>query len=167
MTQNQLSNQLTQRLKALWFKKKEFEDINGSKGTRLKPSIKDPPTLEVKELPAHLEYAFFVGEFKIADDCGLKPTSGLEGEIVKGPRTTQKAIAWKIFEIIVINPSFYIHKILTKENLKPIVQPQRRLNPHMKEVVRTEVIKLLDARVIYPIFDSSQVSPVQVVPRKG
>ena len=37
----------------------------------------------------------------------------------------------------------------------------------MKEVVRKEVLKWLDARVIYPIFDSLWVSSVQVVPKKG
>ena len=37
----------------------------------------------------------------------------------------------------------------------------------MKEVVRKEVLKWLDARVIYPFFDSAWVSPVQVVPKKG
>ncbi|KAH9685501.1 hypothetical protein KPL70_013991 [Citrus sinensis] len=42
---------------------------------------------------------------------------------------------------------------------------QRRLNPNMKEVVRTEVLKLLDSGIIYPISDSSWVSPVQVVPK--
>ena len=44
---------------------------------------------------------------------------------------------------------------------------QRRLNPSMKEVVQKEVLKWLDAGVIYPISDSSWVSPVQVVPKKG
>ena len=37
----------------------------------------------------------------------------------------------------------------------------------MKEVVRTEVVKLLDAGIIYSISDSSWVSPVQVVPKKS
>lgn len=37
----------------------------------------------------------------------------------------------------------------------------------MKEVVRTEVLMLLDARIIYPISDSAWISPVQVVPKKG
>ena len=50
---------------------------------------------------------------------------------------------------------------------KPSIEAQRRLNPTMKEVVRKEVLKWLDAEVIYPIFDSSWVSPVQVVPKKG
>ena len=37
----------------------------------------------------------------------------------------------------------------------------------MKEVVKKEVLKLLNAGIIYPIFNSKWVSPVQVVPRKG
>ena len=47
-----------------------------------------------------------------------------------------------------------------EDEYKPCVQAQRRLNPNMKEVVKAEVIKILDARVIYPISDSSWVSPV-------
>lgn len=37
----------------------------------------------------------------------------------------------------------------------------------MKEVVRAEVLKLLDAGIIYSISDSAWISPVQVVPKKG
>ncbi|GMP85315.1 hypothetical protein CsSME_00038522 [Camellia sinensis var. sinensis] len=44
---------------------------------------------------------------------------------------------------------------------------QRRLNPNMKEVVKKEVLKLLDAGIIYPISDSKWVSPTQVVPKKS
>ena len=44
---------------------------------------------------------------------------------------------------------------------------QRRLNPNMKEAVRGEVLKLLDAGIIYPISDSKWVSPTQVVPKKS
>ena len=46
-----------------------------------------------------------------------------------------------------------------EDNFKPVAQPQRRLNPTMKEVVRKEVVKLLEAGMIYPISDSSWVSP--------
>ncbi|XP_020203761.1 uncharacterized protein LOC109789258 [Cajanus cajan] len=52
-------------------------------------------------------------------------------------------------------------------NYRPVAQPQRRLNPTMKEVVKKEVQKLLEAGMIYPISDSAWVSPVQVVPKKG
>ena len=46
-------------------------------------------------------------------------------------------------------------------------QPQRRLNPHMQEVVRAEVLKLLQAGIIYPISNSTWVSPTHVVPKKS
>ena len=58
-----------------------------------------------------------------------------------------------------------MHRILLEDGHKPSVEAQRRLNPTMKEVVRKEVLKWLDTRVIYPISDSGWVSPVQVVPK--
>ena len=60
-----------------------------------------------------------------------------------------------------------MHRILLEDGHKPLVEAQRRLNSTMKEVVGKEVLKWLDARVIYPISDSSSVSLVQVVPKKG
>jgi hypothetical protein len=48
-----------------------------------------------------------------------------------------------------------------------VVEHQRRLIPKMKEVVRNEVLKLLDAGIIYPIAGSRWVSPVHCVPKKG
>ena len=60
-----------------------------------------------------------------------------------------------------------MHKILLEEGSKPTVEQQRRLNPIMKEVVKKEILKWLDAGIIYPISDSSWVSPVQCVPKKG
>jgi len=53
-----------------------------------------------------------------------------------------------------------------EENYKPIAQPQRCLNPKIKEVVRKEVIKLLEVGIIYPISNSKWFTPVQVVPKK-
>ena len=60
-----------------------------------------------------------------------------------------------------------MHRIHLEENSKLSREAQRRLNLKMKEVVRTEIIKLLDVGVIYPISDSSWVSPIQVVPKKS
>ena len=59
------------------------------------------------------------------------------------------------------------HRIHLKENTKTSRQSQRRLNMALKEVVRAEVLELLDASVIYPISDSSLVSSIQVVPKKS
>ena len=55
---------------------------------------------------------------------------------------------------------------MLEDGHKPSVEAQRSLNPTMKEVVRKEVLKWLDAEVICPISDSACVSPVQVVPKK-
>ena len=66
-----------------------------------------------------------------------------------------------------ISPSFCMHRILLEEDDKPVRQPQRRLNPQLMEVVKKEVTKLLQAGIIYPISDSTWVSPVHVVPKKS
>jgi hypothetical protein len=60
-----------------------------------------------------------------------------------------------------------MHQIHLEDEAKPTRDAQRRLNPHMKEVVKKEVLKLLDVGIIYPISDSQWVSPVQVVPKKS
>jgi hypothetical protein len=60
-----------------------------------------------------------------------------------------------------------MHKIHLEENAKPSREPQKRLNPAMQEVVRAKVIKLLDAGIIYPIFDSKWVSLIHVVPKRA
>ena len=77
------------------------------------------------------------------------------------------AIRWTIADIKGINPVDCLHYIHLNENAKPTKEMQLRLNLNMKEIVRTEVLKLLDAGIIYPIFDSLWVSPLQVAPKKS
>ena len=60
-----------------------------------------------------------------------------------------------------------MHKILLNDDAKTSVEHQRRLNPVMKDVVRKEVLKWLNAGFIYAISDSPWMSPVHVVPKKG
>ena len=60
-----------------------------------------------------------------------------------------------------------MHQIHLEENAKPSREMQLRLNPNMQEVVRAEILKMLNAGIIYPISNSTWVSPVQVVPKKG
>ena len=69
-------------------------------------------------------------------------------------RIYKSTIGWTLVDIKGINPSFCMHQILLEEDNKPKMEPQSRLNPSMKDVVRCEVLKLLDAEVIYPIFDT-------------
>ncbi|GJR54030.1 putative nucleotidyltransferase, ribonuclease H [Tanacetum coccineum] len=77
------------------------------------------------------------------------------------------AIAWKMSDIKRISPSYCTHKILMEDDYKLVIQPQRRLNPKVQDVVKNEIVKLLDLGLIYPILDSSWVSPIHVVPKKG
>ncbi|GJR62895.1 reverse transcriptase domain-containing protein [Tanacetum coccineum] len=92
-----------------------------------KSSIDEPPEIELKDLPPHLEYAFLEGDNKfpviIAKDLSVEEKSALI-------------------------------KILMEEDYKPAVQHQRRVNPKIHDVIKKEVEKLLDAGLIYPISDS-------------
>ena len=72
----------------------------------------------------------------------------------------KRDIGLTIEDIIGIPPGICSHKIQLMPNHKPSIEHQRRLNPHMQEEVKKEIIKWLDAGVIYPIVDSSWVCPV-------
>ncbi|GKA15891.1 hypothetical protein Tco_0828296 [Tanacetum coccineum] len=133
---------------------------------RLKPSIKELPKLELKELPEHLKYAFLQGDDQLPVVISSSLSRDEKSKLLNVLRNHKRAIAWSIADINGIESSFCTHKILIEDEYKPTVQPQRRLNPNINEVVKKVVIKLLDAGLIYPISDSPWVSPVQVVPKR-
>ena len=89
-----------------------------------------------------------------------------EEKLLRVLRDHKDVIGWSLAYLKGIRPSMCMHHILLEDGHKPSVEAQRRLNPIMKEVVRKEVLKWLDARVIYPISDRSWVSPVQIVTKK-
>jgi hypothetical protein len=60
-----------------------------------------------------------------------------------------------------------MHQIHLEDEARLTRDAQRRLNPHMNEAVKKEVLKLLDVGIIYPISDNQWVSPIQVVPKKS
>ncbi|GJT27906.1 reverse transcriptase domain-containing protein [Tanacetum coccineum] len=86
----------------------------------------EPPEVELKDLPPHLEYAF------LADNNKLP---------------------------------VIIAKDLSDDEKTALIK--RRVNPKIHDVIKKEVEKLLDARLIYPISDSPWVSPVYCLPKKG
>ncbi|RVW25089.1 Gag-Pol polyprotein [Vitis vinifera] len=94
-------------------------------------------------------------------------TSHQENCLMEVLKRCKKAIGWQISDLKGISPLVCTHHIYMEEEAKPIRQFQRRLNPHLQEVVRAEVLKLLQAGIIYPISDSPWVSPTQVVPKKS
>ncbi|GJV44224.1 reverse transcriptase domain-containing protein [Tanacetum coccineum] len=134
---------------------------------KVKSSCEDPPDLELKDLPSHLEYVFLEGEDKLPVIIAKNLKDEDKAALIKVLKSHKHAIAWKISDIKGIDPQFCTHKILMEENAKPVVQHQRRVNPKIHEVIKQEVIKLLDAGLIYPISNSPRVSPVHCVPKKG
>ncbi|CAL9029388.1 unnamed protein product [Prunus brigantina] len=125
------------------------------------------PNLELKQLPEQLKYAY-LGENQTLPVIVAANLSLVEQEkLLRVLREHKTALGWTIADIKGISPSKCMHRILLEDNAKPNRDAQRRLNPHMKEVVRTEVLKLLDVGIIYPISDSKWVSPVHVVPKKS
>ena len=77
------------------------------------------------------------------------------------------AIGYTLDDLKGISPTLCQHKINLEKDAKPVIDHQRRLNPKMKEVVRKEILKFLEAGRIYSVADSQWVSPVHCVPKKG
>nr|GEW40761.1 reverse transcriptase domain-containing protein [Tanacetum cinerariifolium] len=119
-----------------------------------KSLIDEPPEVKLKDLPSHLEHAFLEGDDKlpiiITKDLSVEEKTAL----ITVMKSHKRAIAWKLSDIKDIDPEFCTHKILIEEDFEPAVQHQRRVNPKIYDVIKNEVLKLLNARLIYPIFDS-------------
>jgi hypothetical protein len=129
--------------------------------------VPDPPMKELKPLPDNLKYKFLgpAESFPVIISSDL--VDAQEEKLLDVLREHEEAIGWTIEDIKGISPSVVMHKIHLEENAKPSREPQRRLNPVMQEVVRAEVIQLLDEGIIYLISDSKWVSPIHVVPRRA
>ena len=128
---------------------------------------KEPQQLELKPLPAELKYAFVEENEQCPVVISSLLTTAQEHNLLHLLKKNKQALGWKISDLKGINPSICTHHIYLKEESKAVRQPQRRLNPHLQEVVRVEVLKLLQLGIIYPISDSTWVSSTQVVPEKS
>jgi len=94
-------------------------------------------------------------------------TSEQETKLIQLLRRYKEAFAWDYPHMKGIDPRLSTHHIYIEKDARPIRQPQRRLNPHLKEVVKAELQKNLGVKFIYPISDSKWVSPFVVVPKKN
>ncbi|XP_076929165.1 uncharacterized protein LOC143593414 [Bidens hawaiensis] len=126
-----------------------IEDVDRVAEPKEKPSVVDLPSIELKELPFHLEYAFLEDGSRLLVIISASLSSEEKVKLLAVLKRHKHAIAWKIMDIKGISPSFCTYKILMDEEYKPVVQHQRRLNPNMQDVVKKEVIKLLDTGMIY------------------
>ncbi|GJW09205.1 DNA-directed DNA polymerase [Tanacetum coccineum] len=96
---------------------------------------------ELKDLPHHLEYAYLHGDKNERE------------RLLRKFQTSRESV--------------HHIKILMEDDFKPVIQPQRHLNPKVHGVVKNKIVKLLDSGLIYLISDSLWVSPIHVVPKKG
>ncbi|GJV14449.1 reverse transcriptase domain-containing protein [Tanacetum coccineum] len=116
-----------------------FEKITINTDYKIKTSIEEPHTdLELKPLLDNLEYVFL-------EEQSFLPV------IISSQLSAQNK--GKLIQLL--------------DDKKPVVQKQRRLNPNMQEVVKKEIVKILDTGIIYPIADSPWVSPIHCIPKKG
>ena len=109
------------------------------------------PDVEMKPLPKGLKYKF-LGDGKtfpviISDELSPEETEKLLNLLKKH----KKVIGYSINDLKGISPAFCTHRIQLEEQYKPVVEHQRRLSHSMRDVVKKEVIKLLNAGIIYPV----------------
>ncbi|XP_070002016.1 uncharacterized protein [Nicotiana sylvestris] len=140
-----------------WKREPQFESLKLEKRATppAKPSVEEPPKLELKTLPAHLRYVFLGpnSTLPVIISSGLLDVQ--VEQLLHVLQESKTSIGWTMADIKDISLAFCMHKILLEEGHKPSREHQRRLNLNMKEVVKKEVINWLDAEIIFPIYDSN------------
>ena len=158
--------------------RREIDEVFFKQGTILKhnlpveilgdpPPPKGDPVFELKPLPDTLKYAYLDQKkiYPVIISANLSKKE--EEKLLKTLKKHRDAIGYTLDDLKGISPTLCQHKINLEEDAKPVHDHQRPLNPKMKEVVRKEILKLLEAGIIYPIADSQWVSPDHCVPKKG
>jgi hypothetical protein len=169
--ENQISNQQDEELEEATkglephdgsVEEGKFEDIG-----EIKPEEPQAPEVDLKRLPKGLKYEY-LGPDKTYPDIMSDELSPEENEkLLILLKKHRKVIGYSINDLKGISPAFCTHHIPMEDQCKPVVYHQRRLPHAMREVVKKEVIKLLDAGIIYTVLHSEWVSPVHCVPKKG
>nr|GEV07478.1 DNA-directed DNA polymerase [Tanacetum cinerariifolium] len=103
-----------------------------------KSSVDEPPVVELKVLPPHLEYAFLEGDDKLPVIIEKYLSVEEKTALITVLKSHKRAIAWKLSDIKGINPEFCTHKILMEEDFTPTVQHQRSVNPKIHDVIKQE-----------------------------
>ena len=120
---------------------------------------------ELKPLPDTLKYAY-LDEKKIYPVISSANLSEKEEEkLFETLKKHHAAIGYTLDDLKGISPTLCQHKIKLEKDAKLVVDHQRRLNPKMKEVVRKEILKLLEASIIHRIADSECGSAGHCVPK--
>ncbi|GJV07441.1 hypothetical protein Tco_1345097 [Tanacetum coccineum] len=87
-----------------------------------KSSVNEPPEVELKDLPPHLEYAFLEGNDKLPIIIAKDLKNEEKAALIEVPKSHKRAIAWKLSDIKGIDPEFYTHKILMERLTNDVFQ---------------------------------------------
>nr|GEZ38745.1 reverse transcriptase domain-containing protein [Tanacetum cinerariifolium] len=104
-------------------------DLKVAKESKEKSSVKEPPELELKELPSHIEYAFLEDSNKLPVIIGKNLKVDEREALINVLKSHKRAITWKISNIKGIDLRFCTHKVLIEDDYKAAVQSQRRVSP--------------------------------------
>ncbi|GJY00930.1 hypothetical protein Tco_0359082 [Tanacetum coccineum] len=125
-------------------------EIKMCEAKTVESSIDEPPEVELKDLPPHLEYAFLEGDNKlpviIAKDLNVEEKAAL----IKVLKSHKRALAWKLSDIKGINPEFYTHKILMEEDYTPAVQHQEWISRIVKTLSCSQVCPFISQEFSHP-----------------
>ena len=75
--------------------------------------------------------------------------------------------SWEYTDMKGIPYNLCTHHIYIKSDSRLLFQPQRRMNPNLRDTVKEEIQKLLEVGFIYPISDREWVSPLVIVPKNN
>ncbi|XP_074283283.1 uncharacterized protein LOC141607834 [Silene latifolia] len=142
----------------------QLEQVENLAHTLCSVEVKVP---ERKALPSHLKYAFLDDTEQFPVIVSAKLNDEQLTALLTVLKRNRKAMGYSLDDLKGISPDVCMHRIELEDDHKPCRQGQRKLNPKMEEVVTAEVMKLLDAGIVYSVGNSKWVSPVQVVPKKG
>ena len=135
-----------------------FEELPQER-EKQKPSTEETPTIKLAQLPEGLKHVFLGAGDTFPIIISSRLDASQEQQLINMLHEHKSALGWTIADIKGISPLICSHRINLEDGTVPRRDPQRRLNPTMKEVVKNEVLKLLDASIIYPVADSKWVSP--------
>nr|GEW07453.1 reverse transcriptase domain-containing protein [Tanacetum cinerariifolium] len=128
--------------------------------TNEKSSIDEPPVVEFKDLPPHLEYVFLECNDKLPIIVAKDLKDEEKTALINVLKSHKQALSWQLFDIKGVNPEFYTQKILMEDDFKPVVQHQRRNKyilvavDYLSKWVEAKALPTNDARVVYKFLKS-------------
>ena len=127
------------------------------------------PETEAKLIPTTIVHNIISIEIDTNKTLNINPnlSPAQTNQLLQILRAEKEAFSWDYIDMKGINPYLCTHHIYIKDDSHPVRQPQRRMNPLLKDIVKEELQKLLNVNFIYPISDSQWVSPLVIVPKKN